>query len=142
MCNHRRQAGFTLIELMITVAIVAIIAAVALPSYQGYVVRTQRSAASSCLNEMAAFMERVYATNLQYDQNNGTATALPAVQCRTDNAARYALSLSAATARTFTVSAVPQGAQATRDAACGTLTLDQAGTKGVSGTGTVAACWR
>jgi type IV pilus assembly protein PilE len=144
---HRRlpqpQAeGFTLIELMIVVAIVAILAAVALPSYQSYVVRTQRSAATSCLAEMAQFMERVYTTSLRYDQNNGAATALPATQCRNDIAARYTVVLAAVDQRTFSVTAVPQGVQAAADTACATLSIDQTGSKAVSGTGTVAMCWR
>ena len=134
--------GFTLIELMSVVAIVAILAAVALPSYQSYVVRTQRAAATSCLAEMAQFMERVYTTNLRYDQNNGAATALPATQCRTDIAARYTVALAAVDQRTFSVTAVPKGVQATADSACATLSISQTGAKGVSGTGTVAACWR
>ena len=105
--SARASHGFTLIELMIVVAIVAILAAVALPSYQSYVVRTQRAAATSCLAEMAQFMERVYTTNLRYDQNNGAATALPATQCRTDIAARYTVALAAVDQRTFSVTAVP-----------------------------------
>ena len=110
----RPQAGgFTLIELMIVVAIVAILAAVALPSYQSYVVRTQRAAATSCLAEMAQFMERV-----------------------------YTVALAAVDQRTFSVTAVPKGVQATADSACATLSISQTGAKGVSGTGTVAACWR
>jgi len=144
---HRRlpqpQAdGFTLIELMIVVAIVAILAAVALPSYQGYVMRTQRAAAASCLAEMAQFMERVYTTNLRYDQNNGAATDLPATQCRNDIAARYTIALAAVDQRTFSVTAVPQGVQATTDTSCATLSINQTGAKAVSGTGTVVTCWR
>lgn len=139
----RRAGGFTLIELMITVAIVAIIAAVALPSYQGYVVRTQRSAAAACLTQMAQFMERVYATNLRYDQNNGAATALPATQCQNDIAARYTIALAGGVAqRTFSVTATPLGAQAAADTGCATLALDQTGAKSVSGADTVAHCWR
>lgn len=138
----RRAGGFTLIELMITVAIVAIIAAVALPSYQGYVVRTQRSAATACLTQMAQFMERVYATNLRYDKNNGADTALPGTQCQNDVAGRYTIALAAVAQRTFSVTATPQGAQASADTACATLALDQIGTKSISGSDTVAHCWK
>jgi type IV pilus assembly protein PilE len=137
----RKASGFTLIEMMITVAIIAVVTAVAMPSYQGYVARTQRAAATSCLTEMAQFMERVYATNLRYDLNNAVATALPNTQCRTDIAGRYTFGLATAQA-TFTVTAVPQGTQASADAACGTLGLTQTGAKSVSGSSTVAKCWR
>lgn len=141
---QRACGGFTLIELMVTVSIIAVIMAVALPSYQGYVVRTQRAAAAACLTEMGQFMERVYATNLRYDLNNAAATALPAAQCRTDIAGRYVVALTAAdlAQRTFTLTAAPQGSQASADTDCGTLSLNQAGTKAVSGSGAVAKCWR
>jgi type IV pilus assembly protein PilE len=139
---RRAPAGFSLIELMIVVAIVAILAAVALPSYQAYVVRTQRAAAAACLAEMAQFMERVYTTNLRYDLNNAAATALPAAQCRNDIATRYTIALAASAQRTFSVTATPQGAQASADGECATLSINQAGAKAISGPGTVANCWR
>ena len=94
--------------------------------------------------EMAQFMERVYASNLRYDQNNGAATALPAVPCRSDLAASYLLRFAAGqpTLRTFTVEAVPQGNQAGRDTGCATLTIDQASGKGRTGSAAISDCWR
>lgn len=144
MNNFLKPRGFTLIELLVALAIVVILASVALPSYQAQVTRTQRGHASACLTEQAQFMERVYTINLRYDQNAGVATALPATQCRTDLAARYTLAFATAqpTQRGFVIQAVPQGAQASADAGCGTLTLTQAGVKGISGTSTVTSCWR
>ena len=144
MKTARRPMGFTLIELMITVAILGILLAVALPSYQQQVVRTRRAAANGCVMEMAQFMERVYASNLRYDLNNGAATALPAVPCRNEMASSYTLEFGVGQpqARTFTILATPLGAQAAHDAACGTLSIDQTNAKGVSGGGTVAQCWR
>jgi type IV pilus assembly protein PilE len=140
--RERIAVGFTLIELMITVAVIAILAAVALPSYQQYVVRTQRSAATACLVEMGQFMERVYLSNLRYDQNAGAATALPNTDCRDRTAARYTIALAAVAQRTFSLTAAPKGAQASADTGCATLSLNQAGTRGVSGSDTVAHCWR
>lgn len=140
----RRVRGVTLIELMIVVAIVAIIGAVAYPSYTAHVVRTHRALAAGCLSEAAQFMERVYATNLRYDQNGANATSLPALACRNDLSGRYTLSFPTGqpTQTTFTIRAVPQGRQASADTGCGTLSLDQAGTKAVSGKTAVASCWR
>jgi len=142
--SRRAARGFTLVELMTVVAIVGVLAAVTYPSYTSYVVRTQRAQAASCLAEMSQFMERVYASNVRYDQNNGAATALPTTQCRTDLASRYTLQFATSepTDRTFRIQAVPKGAQASNDARCGTLSLAQTGAKGVTGTGTVDDCWR
>lgn len=141
----RRPSGFTLIELMVVVLVVAIIAAVAYPSYISSVTKTKRAAAEACLSEYANYMERYYTTNLRYDQDGGgNANSLPALDCASaqNTGEAYEYSFPAApTATTYTIQAVPQGAQASRDAQCGTLTLDQAGTKGISGTGTVATCW-
>lgn len=138
------RRGMTLIELMIAVAIVAIIGAVAMPAYNSYVVRTKRAAASACLMQQTQFMERVYATNMRYDQNNGVATALPGGQCQTDLNNIYTISFPTGqpTSTTFTVQAVPQGTQASRDTKCATLTINQANAKGISGSGSVADCWR
>ena len=75
--------GFTLIEVMIVVAVIGILAAIAYPSYQESVTKTRRSAAQGCLVEMAQFMERFYTTNMRYDQTAaGVAVALANPTCR------------------------------------------------------------
>ena len=139
-----RQRGFTLIEMMITVAIIGILASVAYPSYTQHVVRTRRANAAGCLMELAQYMERVYASNVRYDQNNGAATALPTVACSTELGAHYTLGFASGQPqqRTFTLQAAPQGRQASADTRCGTLSIDQANVKGKSGTASVADCWR
>jgi len=138
MMQRTFQRGFTLMELMVTVAIIGILAAVAFPSYQTHVLRTHRVTAASCLAEMSQQMERYYTSNLSY-----TGAAVPALTCVTDVAGRYSFAFATAqpTATTYIINAAPAGAQV-QDTRCGTLSITQAGVKGVSGTDTVANCWR
>jgi type IV pilus assembly protein PilE len=120
-----RQHGFTLIELMITVAIVAILAAVAYPSYTKYVQRGYRSEGIAMLTDAVARMERYYAQNNNYT-NATTLAALGITNANSTNN-RYTLQAPTVTATTYTLSVVPINAQ-TSDT-CGTLTIDQSGTK-------------
>jgi type IV pilus assembly protein PilE len=137
--------GFTLLELMIVVAIVAILSAIAYPSYSKYVVMTNRTAAKGCLSEYANYMERFYSTNQSYNSAGGVAAnaTLPIMDCATQTAAYYTYDDSPATltATAYTVEAVPIGTQLAADTQCGTLKLNQTGTRTETGTGTVAQCW-
>lgn len=136
--RHEHGAGgFTLIELMIVVVIIAILAAIAYPSFMEQVVKTRRKAAASCLMEAAQFMERYYTTRLTY------VGADPVLACETDIANNYTIAAPAGlTATAYSLTVVPQGAQATHDTKCGTLGIDQAGIRTKSGTATaVNECW-
>lgn len=143
----RQLAGFTLIELMITVAIVGIIAAVAVPSYQDYTRQNNRAGAKALLYENAQFLERFYSQNSQYDASAGAdarpntpddvAVVLPNTQSPRTGAAQYNISLQAVANDTFVLRAVPAGIMVGDP--CGTLTLSNTGLQGAGGD--VASCW-
>lgn len=127
--------GFTLIELMIVVAVIGILAAVAYPSYQDSVRKSRRAQAKADLVEYAALAERFHTINNTY-----VGFAPPKlVSPREGGTAHYNLAMTpVATQSTFTLVATPQGGQA-KDA-CGTLGINQAGVK-TNGKGTLADCW-
>jgi type IV pilus assembly protein PilE len=134
MKNSSRARGVTLIELLVVMVVVALLAAIAWPSYQNYVMRTHRAAARACLSEMAQFMERYYTTNMTYVGAN------PALGCETESNldTKYTFDLNPApTQRTYRIRAVPLDAQQDRDTQCGTLSLNQAGTR----TPNTDGCW-
>ncbi|MCB1948191.1 MAG: type IV pilin protein [Burkholderiales bacterium] len=133
-----RSHGFTLVELLVAVAIVGILTAVALPSYQNYVRDTNRSVAKAILYENAQFMEQFYTENNRYDQDlAGNAIVLPLIQSPRTGAIQYQISLQAIANTTFTLQAVPVGSMV--GDVCGTLTLTNTGLQGAGGD--VAACW-
>jgi type IV pilus assembly protein PilE len=137
--------GFTLIELMIAVAVVAILASVALPNYQQYVLRTNRAEAKTVLLEAAQLMERNYSEANRYDTNTaGDSIALSVTQAPKTGTAKYKISFTTGspTTSTYTIQAVPQESQA--NDTCGTLTLNhlgQQGASGVSDSSAIADCW-
>ena len=134
---REKHAGFTLIELMIVVAILGIIAAVALPSYQDSVMRSRRVDAKSALLQGAQAMEKFHTENNTY-----VGAVLATIYSNTSPDGFYALSFSAGPgAASYTLQAVPQGAQA-NDTVCGTFTINQVGTKGANGAVPgPTACW-
>ena len=132
------QKGFTLLELVIAVVIVAILAAFAVPNYQSYTIKTRRTAATGCLLEIAQLMERHHTVNMRY---TGFALPTPPMQCIGDLAGHYSFTVTNLATRAYTLNAAPQGAQASKDpSSCGTLTIDQAGQKGAGGD--VSKCWK
>ena len=134
-CGLVGLRGFTLIELMIVVAIVGILARIAYGSYQSSVAKSRRSVAQGCLVEQAQFLERYYTTNMSY--SGAVLPASSAQQCQSDLRAYYSFTLPAPTASAFTVKATATSAQATADASCVTpMTVDQTGARGPA-----TGCW-
>lgn len=122
------QKGITLIELMIVVAVVAILAGIAYPSYQQQIRKSRRAAAQSFLMQLAAREQQRMVDVRSYGDFASLGMALPA-----DLTSFYTPNV-VPVARTFTATMTAIGAQA-GDAGCAVLTLDQGGTKGPS------QCW-
>ncbi len=144
----RTQAGVTLLELLIVVAIVAIISAFAYPSYMQYVVSTKRTVATSTLLQIADRQQHFFMDNKSFS-NDLTAlgfAANPLVLADDGNStgagdsdAVYSISLSNVAATTYTITAAPLHGQLNRDTDCANLTLTQAGARGNSAGGD--DCW-
>ncbi|MBX9870187.1 MAG: prepilin-type N-terminal cleavage/methylation domain-containing protein [Burkholderiaceae bacterium] len=134
--------GFTLIELMIVAAIVAIIAAIAVPSYVQQVARSRRADAQAVLLESAQWLERFYTQNNNYDAAATFPAAGLSFSPRTNNAStafyRIDLVLPGANSQTFTLTATRINAMASD--ACGNFVLNSVGQRSlVSNTRT--DCW-
>lgn len=121
------EGGFTLIELMIVVAIVGILSAIAYPSYTEYVRRGHRADARAGLLQAQQWMERASTATGVYP------TTLPtALTWSNDNTKRYDIALAAGnTNAAFTLTATPKGAQVGDK--CGTYTLSNTGVRGANG---------
>lgn len=155
-----RSRGFTLIELMVTVVIIAVLMAIAVPSYRSYVIRTHRTVAKSLLSDIAARQEsyyidhKVYADTLMklgyignplYIDGNDQASA-------TSSTALYRLDLQASISPTdcsaagmavnpkrYAITASPQNSFL--DPTCATLCIDGSGNRGSSVPNSLQACW-
>ncbi|MDB5827913.1 MAG: fimbrial protein pilin [Variovorax sp.] len=140
-----RHRGFSLIEVMTVVAVIGILTALALPSFQEYVRRGHRAEARAGLLQAAQWMERVATANGVYPAiDSQNPTPLP-VSLTTVPGRRYTVSLKSSTDSAYTLIAAPLGAQS--DDKCGTFTLDHTSVRGIalaqaSGSADlIADCW-
>lgn len=142
--NLKTNAGLTLIELMVVVAVIGIIAAIAIPSYQEQVKRTRRSDAYEALLDCAADQERRYSAKGSYantsaaksDAMCGYNSVSDAFESSNDD---YVLTIAVATTIAFQINAAPSAAgRQTGDAQCGTISINHVGNR----TASDASCWK
>ena len=136
----RNNKGFTLIEVMITVAILGIITAIALPQYEQYVREARRSDGTGSLLTVSHNLERCGSTFGRY--NHPSCDVLAPVGGVDSNEGNYRITIAVRTASTYRYAAVAQNQQVADNAFCNNFTIDQTGTKGASGSETVNRCWR
>ena len=151
--SGRSQLGFTLIELMIVVAIVAILASVGYPMYTDYTTKARRSAAQGFMLQIASREEQYLADARTYTSLFATAGDALYMTPPAETTDRYTFTITVITATTdagyiagvalpqYIITATPIGGQLANDTKCGVLTLNSAGTKGENGSGSVSDCW-
>lgn len=148
--SHRRhpQDGFTLIELLIVVVVLSILAAIAMPQYRDYVVRSNRTVAKNLLVQVADRQEQFYAANKRYaadltDLGYPGATSFVVgkgseTAASDSGAALYSIALSGATNTTYTLTATRLNTQ-TDDTKCTAFMIDHTGRRWSSPDG--SECW-
>jgi len=132
----RNNKGFTLIELMIVIAIIGILAAVGYPAYTSAVKKGNRADAIDSLLSLASRMEEYYMNNDTYVGATVNAAGTGTVGSNQTSDGLYTLSISSATAFAYGLTATPVSG----DPECGNLTLNSLGQKGASA-GAAADCW-
>jgi type IV pilus assembly protein PilE len=135
--HARRAAGFTLIEVLITVVIVGILAMIALPSYSDYILRSKIIEGTTKLGDFRAQMEKYYLDNRTYLNGANCGIADPALTAGDV----FQIQCTPVSATAYTVTATGQAAKGMNGF---TMTIDQNGVKASSGPGgnyTNGACW-
>lgn len=129
--SRSRAHGFTLVEVMIVVAIIGILASIALPSYTRYVVEARRTEAQTFLMELAQRQER-------WRVNHPTYATTAEIGADNDTLEYYQFEVTDTSATSYTLTATAQGTQANADTTCALMMLDENGSKDNE----ASNCWK
>jgi type IV pilus assembly protein PilE len=157
--SRRRNRGFTLVELIVAMVILSILAAIAIPSYSQYVLKSHRTEAKAALMDAASLEERYFSTSNLYTQNPiqlGYGIAATPVPVGTGyyiiNSINSSLPLPptgavpGGTPATFTITAIPApGSMQVNDTACASFSIDSTGKQTALNSGGIdntANCWQ
>jgi type IV pilus assembly protein PilE len=151
LSRKRRSAGFTLIELMVTVAIVSVLATIAVTTYSSQIQKSRRTEAKTALLDLAGREERLFSTTNAYSRDEsflGYATVSTPMTNMNFGNRYYQLTASVpdpaqpAGTSSYILTASPVAGQSqANDTTCGSFSVNQLGQQTVTGTGTVASCW-
>lgn len=137
------QRGFTLVELVVTTLVIAVLAAIALPSYQEHAAKARRGEAAAALMTGAQALERYYSANGTYLGADGKLAAVFPKQVPENGTAYYTLSAPEENRNSFTLRATRVGSGVMAKDACGDLELTQSGARQLNdNTKLVDECWR
>ncbi|WP_266156436.1 type IV pilin protein [Dyella silvatica] len=148
--HYPSAAGFSLIELLIVVMIIAVLTAIAFPSYTKYLQRSRRSDAYAALSQDQAILERCFAQSFDYNNVSGTGSkgCLPLLTTSPSNYYTIALSFTGTTTphTDYTLSATPAtGSPQLKDTQCAKLTLTSGNVRTAAdsgGTDQTKTCWQ
>lgn len=131
----RHESGFTLLELMIVVVIIAILTAIALPSYRQYVLRGHRTDATRALQDLSSRQENYYFSNNAYTSTLSDLGATSSIAGQ-----YFTIGIASASTTDYVIEATAVGAQA-QDGGCLTFKLHRSGQQESTGSDSVATCW-
>lgn len=137
MLPHRHDQGFHLLELLVTLTIISVFMSFCFPLYTHVMMEVRRKEAASILTKLSIAMEQYHLEKNTYQE--ATLTTLGFTESVVNH--HYRLIIMTATNNDYRLMIKPVSATSQQDAACGSLTLNAKGEKGISGHGTIDQCW-